>query len=550
MRLSIHQRYAARRFLNVKEQALELKGVSLIAGKTGTGDGKKFQAVNPSTGELLEPRFTSATLEEVDLAARSAQEAFAVYRNLSGRERGRLLRSIADGLDAQSPELVARARLETALLQARLEGEVKRTSNQLRLFAELVEEGSWVGARIDTALPDRKPLPRPDIRSMLRPLGPVVVFGASNFPIAFSVAGGDTASALAAGNPVIVKAHPAHPGTSEITGRVIQDSLLALGLPAGIFSLLFDAGTEIGKALVQHPLVCAVGFTGSHTAGRALMDLAAQRPQPIPCFAEMSSTNPVFVLPSALREQGPQLATGLFNSFTLGGGQFCTKPGLVFLPEQPEAEMFVSELCRLTSSSSDFTLLTPRIAANYRQLLDKRRERSDVQIRTAADRAGACAASAALLETRIEDFLKSPELSHEVFGPASLVIHYQQREVMLRAAELLDGHLTATVLGSGEELIEYRDLIEILERKVGRVIFNGFPTGVEVSHAMIHGGPYPATSDSRFTSVGSQAILRFARPVCYQGFPEPLLPDELRDANPLRILRIVNGKVTSEPGGG
>jgi 2,5-dioxopentanoate dehydrogenase len=525
---------------------VELKGISLIAGKTGTSGGAKFQAVNPESGEALSPLFTSAAMEDVDSAAQGAQAAFAVYRNLPGRDRARLLRSIADGLDARAPELVARAQLETALPQARLQGEVKRASNQFRLFAELLEDGSWVGARIDTALPDRKPLPRPDIRSMLRPIGPIAVFGASNFPIAFSVAGGDTASALAAGNPVIVKAHPAHPGTSEIAAGVIGDALEELSLPAGIFSLLFDVGTEIGKALVQHPLICAVGFTGSHTAGRALMDLAARRPQPIPCFAEMSSTNPVFVLPSALEEQGAHLAAGLFNSFTLGGGQFCTKPGLVFLPEQPGAEAFAAELHRLTTSSNGFTLLTPGIATNYRRLLGERKGRSDIKSHVAAVGTSVCAASPALLETQMEDFLRNPELSHEVFGPASLLIHYQEREAMIRAAELLDGHLTATVLGSSEELAEYRDLIEILERKVGRVIMNGFPTGVEVSHAMIHGGPYPATSDSRFTSVGSQAILRFARPVCYQGFPESLLPDELRNANPLKIQRIVNGKLTAE----
>ncbi|MFZ0663740.1 MAG: aldehyde dehydrogenase (NADP(+)) [Acidobacteriaceae bacterium] len=526
---------------------MELKGVSLIAGKNAAGGGAEFRAVNPQTGEPLEPRFASATVEDVDAAARSANQAFGSYSRLSSRERARFLRSVADGLEAASAEIAARAQLETALPQPRLQGEIKRAANQFRLFADVVEEGTWVAARIDTALPDRQPSPRPDLRSMLRPIGPVAVFGASNFPIAFSVAGGDTASALAAGNPVIVKAHPAHPGTSEISARVISASVAACNLPPGVFSLLFDSGIEVGKALVQHPLLCAVGFTGSLGAGRALMDLAAARPRPIPCFAEMSSTNPVFVLPSALRERGPQLAKGLFNSFTLGAGQMCTKPGLVFLPEQPEAEAFLSDLRKLTAGSGAFTLLTPGIAATYKRSLRARTGRGDVEVREAAAAVGACATSAALLETRIEDFLNSQELSHELFGPASLVIRYQQREAILQAAESLDGHLTATVLGSAEDLIEYRDLIEILERKAGRVIFNGFPTGVEVSHSMVHGGPYPSTSDSRFTSVGSLAILRFARPVCYQGFPEPALPDELRDANPLEILRMLNGRMTSEP---
>lgn len=525
---------------------MELKGVSLIAGKGAAGGGAEFHAVNPQTGEPLDPRFASANAEDVDAAARSANQAFESYSRLSGRERARFLRSVADGLEAASAEIAARAQLETALPQPRLQGEIKRAAGQFRLFADVVEEGTWVAARIDTALPERQPSPRPDLRSMLRPIGPVAVFGASNFPIAFSVAGGDTASALAAGNPVIVKAHPAHPGTSEISARVIAASAAACNLPAGVFSLLFDSGIEVGKALVQHPLVCAVGFTGSLGAGRALMDLAAARPRPIPCFAEMSSTNPVFVLPSALRERGPQLAKGLFNSFTLGAGQMCTKPGLVFLPEQPEAETFLADLRQLTAGSGAFTLLTPGIATTYKRSLQGRSSRGDVEVREAAA-AGASATSAALLETRIEDFLGSPELSHELFGPASMVIRYKQREAILQAAEALDGHLTATVLGSAEDLVEYRDLIEILERKAGRVIFNGFPTGVEVSHSMVHGGPYPSTSDSRFTSVGSLAILRFARPVCYQGFPEPALPDELRDANPLKILRMVNGRMTSEP---
>jgi NADP-dependent aldehyde dehydrogenase len=509
--------------------------------------GGEFRAVNPQSGDLLEPRFTSSAIEDVDAAAQAAEQAFQVYRRLSGRERARFLRSIADGLEAATGDLAARAQLETALPQPRLQGEIKRAAGQFRLFADVVEEGSWVAARIDTALFERQPLPRPDLRSMLRPIGPVAVFGASNFPIAFSVAGGDTASALAAGNPVVVKAHPAHPGTSEIAARVIAASVKECNLPEGVFSLLFDSGIEVGTALVQHPAICAVGFTGSLAAGRALMDLAAQRPRPIPCFAEMSSTNPVFILPSALHERGPQLATSLFNSFTLGGGQMCTKPGLVFLPQQQETEPFVAELRALTIGSGGFTLLTPGIAASYKKSLQSRSSQSNLEMRAAAAATGSCAASAALLETRIEDFLQSPELSHEVFGPASLVIHYQQREAMMQAAESLDGHLTATVIGTAEDLVEYHDLIGILERKAGRVIFNGFPTGVEVSHSMVHGGPYPATSDSRFTSVGSQAILRFARPVCYQGFPEAELPEELRDANPMKILRMLNGRMTSEP---
>lgn len=525
---------------------MELAGLSLIAGVQMKKGGAVFRATDPATGQTIEPAFYSASAEDVDRAARAAQEAFVEWRHAGGAQRARVLHSIADGLDAATDELLARARLESGLPEARLRGETLRTSNQLRMFAQVVEEGSWVEAHIHTAMPERKPLPRPDLRSMLQALGPVAVFGASNFPLAFSVAGGDTASALAAGNSVVVKAHPAHPGTSELAGKIIAESLRSCGAPEGLFSLLFDAGYEVGKGLVQHPLMQAVAFTGSRRAGRALMDLAAQRPRPIPCFAEMGSTNPVFVLPGALRKQGMGIATGLFGSFTLAAGQQCTKPGMVFLPNRPESEPLLTELRRLTAESPAATLLTPGIADSYRKSLDARRGAGGLEMREAAAAETACGAAAALLETEIDAFLQRPELSEEVFGPTTLVIRYGEREKMMRAAEELEGHLTATVHGTEEDLAEHRELIAILERKAGRVIFNGYPTGVEVSDAMVHGGPYPATSDSRFTSVGAPAILRFARPVCYQGCPEAMLPEELRDANPLGILRMVNGRQTRE----
>lgn len=525
---------------------MDLQGVSLIAGREAATAGAAFRAINPATGSAIDPPFFSATEEDVDRAARAAQEAFLVWRKRPARERARLLRAIADGLDAAMPEIVARAQQETALPEARLQGETKRTSGQCRMFADVIEEGSWVGARIDTALPDRKPLARPDIRSMMQPLGPVAVFGASNFPLAYSVAGGDTASALAAGNSVIVKAHPAHPGTGEIVARIIVDAVRATGAPEGVFSMLYDQGFAVGQALVLHPLVQAVGFTGSRNGGRALMDLAAKRPEPIPCFAEMGSTNPVFILPGALRKNGNQLASGLFGSFTLGAGQFCTKPGMVFVPEQQETTPLLTELRRLTGESAAFNLLTPGIAANYTRSLQARREQSGLTMQQAKSAPGACAVSAALLETYIDAFLANPEWSQEVFGPTSLLIRYQQRESVMRAAEELEGHLTATIWGTDADLAEHADLIAILERKVGRLIFNGFPTGLEVSDAIIHGGPYPACSDSRFTAVGSRAVLRFARPVCYQGFPDVSLPDELRNANSLGILRMINGSTTRD----
>jgi 2,5-dioxopentanoate dehydrogenase len=513
----------------------ELTGVSIIGGRPGASHGDSFHAYQPADGRAIDPLYFSASDLEINRAAELAAAAAPALAATSGTDRAKLLRAMADGMDAAAEALVERAHLETALPRPRLTGEVTRTSNQLRLFATVAEEGSWVMARIDTADPARTP-PKPDIRSMLRPLGPVAVFGASNFPIAFSVAGGDTASGLAAGNPVIVKAHPAHPGTSELGGRVLTSAVESCGFPAGTFSLLFDAGTRVGSALVGHPLVRAVGFTGSFKGGRALMDLAASRPQPIPVYAEMGSVNPVFVLPRALRERGESLATGLHTSFTLGGGQFCTKPGLIFV-DAPDAQ-FLAKLRALTANDSGFPLLSSAIAETYGKGLQAR---SMLQ-RTEGQRpAAGFAAQAALLELDYSAFAANPELHHELFGPSTLLVTGTNREQMLTAARMLEGHLTATILGTEEDLREYKELVSILETKVGRVIFNGLPTGVEVTHAMVHGGPYPATSDGRSTSVGSQAIFRFARPVCYQNLPQDALPAELQDDNPRKIMRLWNG---------
>jgi alpha-ketoglutaric semialdehyde dehydrogenase len=513
----------------------ELTGLSLIGGQPGDRHDESFRAYHPTDGRALDPFYFSASDSEVDEAVEIAAAAAPVLAASSGAERTVLLRAMADGMDAAADALVERAHLETALPRPRLTGEVARTSNQLRLFATVVAEGSWVMARIDTADSGRTP-PKPDIRSMLRPLGPVAVFGASNFPIAFSVAGGDTASALAAGNPVIVKAHPAHPGTSELAGRVLTGAIESCGFPAGTFSLLFDAGTRVGSALVRHPLMRAVGFTGSFKGGRALMDLAASRAHPIPVYAEMGSANPVFILPGALRERGESLADGLHASFTLGAGQFCTKPGLVFL-DTPEAP-FLAKLRALTANDPGFALLSSAIAKTFGKGLQ---ERSSLQTAEGQRQGAGFAAHAALLETDYAAFAANPALHQELFGPSTLLITGTNREQMFAAARALEGHLTATILGTEEDLPEYAELISILETKAGRVIFNGFPTGVEVTHAMVHGGPYPATSDGRSTSVGSQAILRFARPVCYQNLPQDALPTELKDDNPRKILRLWNG---------
>jgi 2,5-dioxopentanoate dehydrogenase len=525
-----------------------LSGRSLIGFRESAGSGETLYATNPVTGQRLQPGFIPATSEEVDLAARLAADAFDAYRHVSGRDRAAFLRAIAANIESIADDIVERASLETALSRTRLQGETARTCGQLRLFAQVAEEGSWVNARIDPAEPDRKPAPKPDIRSILRPLGPVVVFGASNFPLAFSVSGGDTASALAGGNTVIVKAHAAHPGTSELVGHAVREAVRECGLPEGVFSVLFGSGSQIGTALMKHPLVKAGGFTGSRTAGRILMDVAAARPEPIPFYAEMSSTNPVFILPRALRERAESIAAGLHASFTLGAGQFCTKPGMVFLPQVPEAAAFAGKLKQSVTGSAAFHLLTKAIHSSYDSAVAQRKSEAIVKLtaegsETAAD--PGFAVRSALFETDAPSFLGS-ELDAEIFGPTTLLVNHSSRDQVLAIARSLEGHLTATIHGTDEDLRDFADLVAILENKVGRLIFNGFPTGVEVTHAMVHGGPYPSTSDGRSTSVGTQAIFRFTRLVCYQGFPDSALPNELKDANPLGIWRMINGQMSRD----
>jgi alpha-ketoglutaric semialdehyde dehydrogenase len=526
--------------------ATEQKPVSLIGFADGA-EGAAFTGMNPATGSPLEPKFFSATADDLERAATLAQSAFPIYSKLSGKDKGAFLRRIAEAIEAAAPAIIQRANLETALPEARLQGEVGRTSNQLRLFAELVEEGSWVDARIDSADPDRKPLPKPSIRSMHKALGPIAVFGASNFPLAFSVAGGDTASALAAGNPVIVKAHPAHPGTSLLVGHAIREAVKACGLPEGVFSMLFDNGVDVGIQLVKHPVIKAVAFTGSFAGGTALMKLAAARPEPIPCYSEMGSVNPVFVLPGALSKRGIAIAGGLQGSFTLGAGQFCTKPGLVLVPQQDGTPAFMKELSDKVSSTPSQTLLTKAIADRYTSAVKGR----DATVLAEGVKAEASAASAtvqaSLFVADYKDLVENQDLAQEIFGPTTVVVGYQDRKQLLAVAEQLEGHLTATLQADENELAEYSDLIDILTRKVGRLILNAYPTGVEVCHAQVHGGPFPATSDGRSTSVGSQAIYRFTRLFCYQSFPDAALPDELKAANPLGIMRLVDGDRTRKP---
>jgi len=521
-------------------------GKSIIGSRRGASDGDAIHAINPSTGEEIRPEFYSATYEEVDESARLASRAFETYRRASGKQKAAFLRKIAEHIESLGDDLVDRATQETALPAPRIKGETDRTCNQLRLFAEMVEEGSWVDARIDRGDPNRTPMAKPDVRSMLQPLGPVAVFCASNFPLAFSVAGGDTASALAAGNPVIVKAHHAHPGTAELVGLAVSRAVAECNLPEGVFSLLYGPGREVGRQLITHPLIRAGGFTGSRSGGQTLMKLASSRPEPIPFYAEMSSVNPIFILPSALCEKSEAIAKGLQASVTLGAGQFCTNPGLVFIPHD-RSEKLIARLGELMTTTAPFTMLTPGICSAYRESAEKLRHNSRVEsiIEQKVNEAGNCLARAALFQTDAISFLEDQSLCDEVFGPSTMLIKYSSREQLIDCARSLEGQLTATIHADEEELKNSHDLIAILQTKAGRLVFNGLPTGVEVGHAMVHGGPFPATSDGRSTSVGVRAALRFARLVCYQDWPDEALPEELKSANPLHIWRMVDGQMTN-----
>ena len=529
--------------------AIKLTGKSILGYSTADVRGQSFRATNPATGQQIEPQFYSATTDEINQAAQLAERAFADWSRASGKTKGVLLRKIAENIEALKDELVARVSEETALPVPRIKSELFRTSSQLRLFAQVVEEGSWLAARIDQADPARTPLPKPDVRSFWRAIGPVAVFCASNFPLAFSVAGGDTASALAAGNPVVVKAHGAHPGTAEMVGLAIRDAARECNAPEGVFSLLFDAGVDVGISLVKHPAIKAVGFTGSLQGGRALMDAAASRPEPIPVYAEMGSINPVFILPGAMRERSVEIAKGMHASVTLGAGQFCTKPGVVVTPAD-SSDNFASTLRELMFAGGDFTLLTSRIRDAYLSDAKARAHHEGISNFSQPDAAlsdPGLRVAPALFETTASAFTREPKLHAEIFGPATMLVTHSSREELLQLARSLEGHLTATIHGTEQDLRDYADLVAILETKVGRLVFNGYPTGVEVCHAMVHGGPYPATSDGRSTSVGTQAIYRFARLVCFQNFPNASLADELKNENPLGIWRLVDGNQTREP---
>ena len=504
----------------------------------------KFVAINPFNNEVLEGTYSNPSEDQINEVVQKAQRAFEIYRQKDRETIANFLECMGQEILLLGDALLERCHLETALPMARLQGERGRTIAQLNLFASVVREGSWVDARIDTSIPDRLPLPKSDIRHQLIPLGPVAVFGASNFPLAFSVAGGDTASALASGCSVIVKAHPAHPGTSEMVAKAIQQAEQKSGIPEGTFNLIQGNVNEVSEILVQHPLIKAVGFTGSYQGGKALFALANLRPEPIPVFAEMGSTNPVFILPGAISERGTEIANGLATSITQGVGQFCTNPGLSFVMRSTNSELFFEQLAAKISEISAGTMLTPNIKKSFDNGIKKVNEIKDVdQLAKGILAEEPNAATPIVFKTAIENYLENELLSEEIFGPSSVLVEVDLKEKIIAAAKQLKGHLTATIIGNSNDFEEYKELFSILELKVGRVLINGFPTGVEVCHSMVHGGPYPATTASQSTSVGANAIKRFVRPFCYQDFPDELLPMALKQDNPLNIWRLVNGNL-------
>lgn len=524
----------------------ELTGANLIGGRESLAGEDGFYSARPATGERGAVRFRDATAAEVKEAVDGALMAFQESRAYPASRRAEVLRSVAAEIEALGDQLIETADLETDLGLERLRSERARTCGQLRAFADLVEEGWYLEATIDTADPGGG---RPDLRRMLIPIGPVAVFPASNFPFAFGVAGGDTASALAAGCPVVVKAHPLDPETSELFGRAINRAIALAGLNPGLFSLLQGAGNAVGETLVMAPGIKAVGFTGSLRGGRALYDLAGRREEPIPVYAEMGSLNPVFVTEGALHARGEAIAQGLVGSLLQGRGQFCTKPGLVFIPDGQAGDRFASEIGSLASRAERGPLLSPRMADALAVQVSADSIRAGVSVLAGGREMRAEIPQPTVVSVDAETYRGSKPLHEEHFGPFAVLVRTRSLAEMETLAEELPGNLTATVHAEPSEGDEVAPLVGTLQQKVGRLIWNGYPTGVAVTHAMQHGGPYPATTTPATTSVGTAAIKRFLRPVTYQNYPGALLPEALRDANPLGILRLLNGRWTTAPVG-
>lgn len=520
-----------------------MDGRFFIAGER-IATGETFEAYDPTAGVHVAPGIEVSSEAHVDRACIAAAAAFDAFRATTPAERAALLEAIASEIEAIGDGLIERAVVESGLPRARLDGERGRTTGQLRLFASVLRAGRWAGVVIDSPLPDRQPVPRADLRQRRIAVGPVAVFGASNFPLAFSVAGGDTASALAAGCPVVVKAHPAHPGTSLLVAQAIDAAVVKCSLPRGIFSLVQGPANELGAALVRHPAIMAVGFTGSRAGGLALVKLAQARAEPIPVYAEMSSVNPVLLFPAALSARAEALGAAFVASLTLGSGQFCTNPGLVIGLDGPDLDRFVVAAAAAMGEAQPQVMLTAGIHAAYSSGVEELTAHAGVeQVARGAAATGCNRGQAALFTATAQALIADPALAHEVFGASSIVIRARDLAEVARLLEALEGQLTVTLHVDEGDIEVARPLVPILERKAGRILANGWPTGVEVSHAMVHGGPYPATSDPRSTSVGSAAIERFLRPVCYQDLPQALLPEAIRDGNPLGLPRLIDGEM-------
>ncbi|CAA0208363.1 aldehyde dehydrogenase (NADP(+)) [Tenacibaculum maritimum] len=524
-----------------------ITGKNYIGNQLSSKGTITYKTFHPELNQENEYVFTEATQEEINTAVDLASEAFQEFKQVSGKKKAAFLNAIADEILTLEDELIQTYCSETGLPEGRAMGERGRTVFQLRSFAELVAEGSWVEASIDTAIPDRAPLPKSDIRKMNVPIGPVVVFGASNFPLAYSTAGGDTAAALAAGCPVIVKSHPMHAGTGALVASAIIKAAEKTGMPNGVFSNLNSSGIEVGQQLVSHPKVKAVGFTGSVRGGRALLDLAAKREEPIPVFAEMGSVNPVVILPEALETRGAVLAETYAKSITLGTGQFCTNPGLILGIKSEALTNFIEKLAVETVKINPSCMLHPNIVGAYETNKKKLLAETGIEVVGAYKEAVKNNYATQVVATVSgSTFLKNPTLHQEVFGPFSLVVQCEDKAALEKIIAALEGQLTGTIIANDSEIGTYNSLITTLQDRVGRIIFNGVPTGVEVCPSMVHGGPYPASTDNRFTAVGVNSIKRWVRPFSYQDFPNALLPEELQNENPLHIARLLNNTMTRD----
>jgi alpha-ketoglutaric semialdehyde dehydrogenase len=523
-----------------------ITGKNLIGYNESATGKESFTAVDPSTGAPLPGQFYLISEEEAAAVTQKAAVAFKLYSKKTAEEKALFLDTIADEIMAAGDALIERAMQESGLPQARLIGERARTTGQLKTFAKLLRDGSWVEARIDTAIADRHPLPKPDLRSMLVPLGPVMVFGASNFPFAYSAAGGDTASALAAGCPVILKAHPLHPGTDEMVGHAILSAAKKTGMPDGIFSLVFS-NEAMAIRLVKDPVVKAIGFTGSRKGGMAIFNAAVNRTEPIPVYAEMSAVNPVILMPAAVAANAAGIANGFAASVTMGAGQFCTNPGLVFMVDDANTKIFLQTLAQNIATVAPATMLSKNICLAYNEGVSRLKTAAAIAAQAdTVSEPGKTTATPYIFSVKQIDFLANKNLANEVFGPVSLIVLCNNVEEIIETLEHSEGQLTATIHAAAADEQYLPEITSVMKEKAGRLVFGGFPTGVEVCDAMVHGGPFPATTDGRSTSVGNPAILRFVRPVAYQNFPQQLLPVELQDKNPKNIFRLVNGSFSKD----